>query len=604
MSIAYIPPGVTVQELTSPSITPLLAVPGSICLVGMASGAIVRTEPVVLLGNTEALLTGVPRDSAGNMLATLDTGFTFPVGNPTGTTFTATGTYVIDALNPSIAPNGYSGSTDFTLDTAGGGITRKCLTNTLNTNVSSGATTVTLAAGAAPAVGRTIRLTNITGSVTTTETVVALTSVGQTFTIAAPGLINSYTSSGTVVSWSNGLIPDGASVYITYAYTPNDYYQPIRLNSMADIQTRFGNAWDPSNQFINSQLSFAAGLAFQNGASNVVLQPLFVLNGSGQAVQPTTSLTVSSQAGSAATWASVFTSLQSLEDINIIVPVVGQAPGGQFTDSLIVQIEQAAQDMVFQMLNADDQYIIAIVGEDSSLSTTSAPLAQEAALTIHAATLIPRYAAAVTQQLVFVNTASHAVPTSQATPLAVGGQYMAAAIAGMLSARSPASTLTRQVVSGFSDVKDQRSKSAKNADAGNGMLVVEAKSGVVQVRHGITMDSTSVATRELNVVRAKHYVIESVQITLDSQVIGSLIADTDAPTIVNNVVIGVLEDLRALSILSSYANVASRITAIDPTTMEVRFDYQPAFVVNYINIAFSIDLTTQTITVDTSGTAS
>jgi hypothetical protein len=44
-----------------------------------------------------------------------------------------------------------------------------------------------------------------------------------------------------------------------------------------------------------------------------------------------------------------------------------------------------------------------------------------------------------------------------------------------------------------------------------------------------------------------------------------------------------------------YANVQVRQLA-QPTTIEVRFNYRPAFPINYINIVFGIDLTTGDLT--------
>lgn len=567
MTLAYVPPGVTIAELTSPSIAPLLAVPGSICLVGVSAGTITRTDTIQLTSTTPSVLPGVPLN------ATMVSGSIVSA---------------IDAVNPSVAPNGFISGTDFTFVPATYTLTRIVSSNTLATGdpVTSGASTFTLASGAAPVTGRVVRFTN--GS--TTETATVLSVAGQVVTLASD-LINSYTVAGTTVTW--GTIPDGDSIYVTYTYTPSDYFQPIRLNSMTDIQQRFGNAWDPTSSFINCTLSFAAGMAFQNGASNVVLQPLFFVNQSTGALQQPTA----TQAATPSTWATVFNSLLSLDDINLLVPVIGQSDA-DVTDADEIQVFQAAQDFVYQNLNSENQYVCAILGEDSSGSSTEG---QEATLIAHAQTLIPRYAAAVTQQLVFINTSQFSCSNATSS-LLIGGQYVAAAVAGMLSARVPSATLTRQAVSGILAVTDLRSAAQKNNDAANGMMVVESKGSVVQVRHGITMDQTSVATRELNVVRAKQYIVESVSQTLDSQVIGKVVADGDASTLVNNVVIGALEDLSGANILSSYSGVQSQLTGVDPTTMNVQFTYQPIFVINYVNVQFSLDLTAQTITVDTSTT--
>lgn len=565
MAIAYTPPGVSVQELTTTSLTPLLAIPGAVCLVGLAQGFIQQTDEIQLVGTTATVLPRVPSNAtmASNAIVS-----------------------IIDATNPANAPNGYQPSTDYTFSNTNHTITRVVTTNTLASNVSAGANSFTLSAGPVPAAGQVVRLTHTGGTPTEIATVSSV--AGQVVTLTT-NLVNNY-SSADVVSWGN--IPDSEFVYVTYQYTPVDYFQPIRLNSMADIQNRFGSAWDPTNTVINSPLSFAASLAFQNGASNVVLQPLFNLSGTQASASDNANPTV---------WSNVFTTnLLVLQDINIIVSVVGQSQTG-VTDSIRLQIEQATQDLIYQM-NQEQLRAVAIMGEDSTTSTSGSPKAQDATLISHANTLASRYNNAVTQQLVFVNTASFNVPNVTGS-LAVGGQYMAAAVAGMLASQSPAATLTREVIAGFTAINDTRSLSQMNNDASNGLLVIVAQGNTLLVRHGITLDSTNVATSELNVVRAKHFLIESLSQTLNNQVIGKVIADQNAPTTVNNLVIATLEDLKGLGYISDYDNVASRITSINPTQMAVTFDYLPAFIVNYVNVAFTVDLTNQTLTVSAQGAA-
>src|SRR4051812_39666247 len=107
MANAYTPPGVSVDELSSPSIAPLLAVPASVCLVGLSAGVITRTDVVTLTGTTAVLLPGVPTD------ATMTSGSIISV---------------MDAVTPSLAINGYVSTTDYvftssthTIARAGGG---------------------------------------------------------------------------------------------------------------------------------------------------------------------------------------------------------------------------------------------------------------------------------------------------------------------------------------------------------------------------------------------------------------------------------------------------------------------------------------------------
>jgi hypothetical protein len=148
---------------------------------------------------------------------------------------------------------------------------------------------------------------------------------------------------------------------------------------------------------------------------------------------------------------------------------------------------------------------------------------------------------------------------------------------------------------------DSRDAQQRNADAAAGLLVIEQKGNNLTVRHGITLNNSNGASKaEISVVRAKHRMIASVRDTLDTQVVGSLIADANAPQIVATTVAAVLEGLRQARDLVDYANVEAQYTSLDPTTINVRFAYRPAFPINYINIEFSLDLTAATVT-DLSG---
>jgi hypothetical protein len=97
--------------------------------------------------------------------------------------------------------------------------------------------------------------------------------------------------------------------------------------------------------------------------------------------------------------------------------------------------------------------------------------------------------------------------------------------------------------------------------------------------------------RDLGIVRAKHRVVESVRDTLEEQIIGQVIADGEAPFVVRSAVIGVLEELRIADDIVAFTDVQARTKSLDPTTIEVRFSYSPAFPVNYVDVNFSLDLT-------------
>lgn len=411
---------------------------------------------------------------------------------------------------------------------------------------------------------------------------------------------SSTNNSATITRVVDGDIPAGvspnyeASVVVTYKYIPEGYFSPIILDNLPDIEDRFGSAWTSDGLQVNTPLSYAAHLLFENGASQVVCQPLFKVS-SGDRVQPNVNANPS-EATLAGTWDSSFSALHEIDDVNIIVPVIGQSDE-DMSDAALLAVAQELQDHIYDRRADNQEYAIGIFGEDGSVSPVT-----RATLLAHAATLTARRGGVVAEQMVMVTPTRfiRSTPVSS-SGLVVGGQYMAAAIAGMLASRPVSSPLTRKAVSGFLEIAEARTKAQKNEEAGKGMLVIDRnKDGLIQVRHGITLDTTSTPKRELSVVRAKHRVIESVKDTIDDQIIGQVIADGQAALVIRAAVAGVLDQLRGDNDIVSYSDIQSRVTSLDPTTVEVRFSYAPAFPVNYVNIFFSLDLTNNTIEVSES----
>ena len=180
--------------------------------------------------------------------------------------------------------------------------------------------------------------------------------------------------------------------------------------------------------------------------------------------------------------------------------------------------------------------------------------------------------------------------------MTVGGQYVAAALAGSVGSSEIQTTLTRHPVGGVVDIVDARTEADKDTDAKAGRMVIENRRGVIQVRHGLTVAVNSVNTREFSVVRAKHYMIESLRQTIDDQVIGQIVADSRAAFTVQLLVEAVLEGLVSEGAIVTYSGVTASLTNLDPTLIQVSFQYLPAFPLNYVQISFSINTSTSVVT--------
>lgn len=502
MAYPYTPPGVSVEEIVGTSVSPILAGPTTLCLVGLSAGSISGLEQITLAygdadddpGTADApvpvLLRGLPSDATLNAISEVRDAFTGEVYTPV---------------------------TDYTVQNA----------------------------------------------------------------------------DRTVTPVAAGAIEDGTVVRVRYTYTPVGYFEPYRCDSIQAVEERYGSAWSADGLSIGSPVSHAALVAFENGAPFVYIQPLFAGD---PATQPT-----ASGAASAATWVTTFTKLRDVPDINVITPVIGQADvtgDGDVSSATLQSIFAALQDHLWYM-KTQDQWVMGVMGEDAAngVDVTSSIIQN------HALALQQRYDGDISEHMVLVSPAKFIRGTAGPNQtMFVGGQYAAAGVAGQLASRRVQTPLTRKPLNGFLKVAEVRSKAAKNAEAEAGLLVIEQRGTNVQMRHGLTVNNESVLKREISIVRSKHYMIESLFNTFETQIIGQVYADSEAPVVVRAAVIATLERLRSLDVIARYRSVDARLLSGDPTIAEVRFDYQPVAPLNYVRIIFSMNFNTQEITQVNAGT--
>lgn len=389
------------------------------------------------------------------------------------------------------------------------------------------------------------------------------------------------------------------TILVTYTYVPSSYFEIIELDTMSDVEDRFGSVYN-ANGTINCKLSFAAQIAFENGADSVFLQPLFQFDTDGVTRKQPTNV------GDAKPWDDTFIGLRSVDNINFIVPVIGQGdtlststPGTPASTTQVKAVHAKLKDHLVAMVTDSGQYIIGIVGHNGTTSgdTTLTP----ASLIANVNDLkINHQDQGYDQQMVFVSSTKLQRPVSTSSAnvaLQVGGQYAAVAIGAMAASRQVAVSLTRKGLGGFSALLNNFTKKEKNAMAEAGILVIEQVGTIIQVRHAVTTETKNgVSQSELSVVRAKHFMMATLRDTVDTQVIGKVVADGNAPLVVSTAISSALETLKNNGDIVDFSDVQARTLPTGPTTVDVRFNYRPAFPVNYINIGFSIDLTSGSTT--------
>lgn len=360
-------------------------------------------------------------------------------------------------------------------------------------------------------------------------------------------------------------------VTVTYHYTDADYHGLHFYDNYASFTDAYGPAFDSTTGALVSPLSYAAQVAFQNGANQLYG---LALEGGGGSLQQQ--------------FADAYALLSSTNtDANLIVPLwQGVTDPNQITGML-------ATIKAFVEGDANNQGVLrmAFVGLDQAFTTTTQSLANMA-ITVGS----PRVVLAWPNQLNFFNGIS-------ATTQVQDGFYLATALAALLVAQSPQTPLTKKLPQGFSGVPtallQAMTATTKNQLSSSGVTVVETdRNKRLVVRHGLTTDyAGGELNREISLVRAQDALYTLIDQTLDAaQLIGTPITAT-TPLQVKSIVSGALETSVASNLIVGYSALAVRQQAApggDPTVIEVQFAYQPAFPLNYILVNFSVDTTTGT----------
>ena len=372
-----------------------------------------------------------------------------------------------------------------------------------------------------------------------------------------------------------GGIGAGETVFVTYEYTDTDYYNPLRVFDFDDVQAAYGPPLDLSTGAITSALSFAAKIAFDNGAREIVCV----------ATEGDMDVDVAS-----ADLVTGYAKLSTIYDIDIIVPLPVGITGSDATPGDTYTV---GTDLRTHLINMEGENLfrIGIVGYESDVTI----------LPVTTATNIShkRVVLAWPQVLRYYHGFTN-------TTIDVSGYYLAAAYAGRIASNPIQMPLTKkQIVSfnGFSSsVLQTMTNTVKNAWSAGGVAVTEmTRNGDLVVRHGTTTDRTNTNSREISLVRARDNLINLIQDTVDGAgLIGSWI-DGDTPGQVKSIVAGALEVAVDADLIVQYNDLKARQLTSDPSVIEVKFQYIPAYPLNYIVISFSINTETGETTVNEEG---
>lgn len=586
MATSYINPGVTVSVINTPVINSTANNPVNICIVGDIPVASTTTDTITFkystsynsLSSSFVAQDSVTKRPLIQSAKNLYTNASYTLGTDYQASW-VNGTTVVAGM-PCIKVGGGTNGDTFTLTFAINGNT----SNTVTTgNITFNTTPATLATNTASVVQTALRTAfsdstlSVSGAPGTSGEIVL--TIVPTSGSAVQNIVTFYSStkSGSITSigtyaTSNGLKTQ--TLIFTYTVDSNSAYGNTlsQFNSASGVNNQFGPAivTDSSgNSSVNSPVTLAAQLAFQNGASQVWVFPV--------------KRAVPTAASTSTDWSNAFTAMENVNGIGIIDTIV---PLYDYTTSGFDRTT-FANYLSYQQLNSILQRMF--VSQDTSASTSqSTSLAADAAIFGN-------------QRISLVAPTIIQYQASSNSQIAIGGFYVAAALAGLFSSLpGPQEPLTHKVLQGFVTINPPISTADYITLQTYGVLCVKQKAdGTIYVRHGLTTNTTNWLTEEISIIAAQDALFNNIKNTLDnSTVIGSALTQNTAHAIVS-IIQGVLTDAVNINLIQSYTGLQFTQSTILPTTITVTFQYSPTLPLNYVNVSFSINPTAGTVSFNT-----
>lgn len=357
-----------------------------------------------------------------------------------------------------------------------------------------------------------------------------------------------------------GHIDAGDYIQVSYQYTDPTYYTPYIFYDYNDVKAAYGEPFNLTTGTIQSELTLMAKFAFLNGAYQVVAC----------AVQ-------SSTTPGNATIGDYGNALDNLKDqalVAVIVAGTGQQPLHQLIQQHVNQ--QSANRFERRAIVAVDGTSVAVPSSQRIIDAQE--LTDERIMMVSPATF--NYFSPELNRLI-----------------TLGGQYMAASLAGLTVAMSYAMPLTRKTLAGWTGVAEFQQEGQKNLESQNGLCVVEkTRRQLIQIRHGVTTNPTDLLSREWSIIGQQDAMVYRMRDYLESaNLIGQPIYSFTLVNVKGSAE-AALQSLIRDGLIVDYMGLKVRQLATNPDVLEVSYSWLPAFPLNYIVVTFNVSLSTGNIT--------
>lgn len=392
------------------------------------------------------------------------------------------------------------------------------------------------------------------------------------YTIAQTGTAPAITT--TIKLASGSPMTTTQTYYITYSFTDANYYTPQVFTDQTTLFSVYGQPFTTAGG-VSSPISLAGMLALQ-GAAMVVIMPTTDVSG------------VATRTG----LSSAYVALEPINGIDLIVPLPVGMLGTQAAPGDILNVAADLSAHCDKMSAPGISYCRnGIVGYETGV------------------TVAPDLAAAsvADMRIMMVWPNSFGYYNSQANQtFNVGGYYAAAKMAATLASQPVSVGLTRKSVAGFAGIPNSvlatMTVPYKNQLSAAGVAVIEPapSTGALWCRHGTSTNPSNPITREFSLVRCSDAIMNEFQLTYNrANIIGDPITSTLMTTI-SQLATAALEYLMANNVIAGYSSPSVVQNAGNPDEVDVNFGYSPMYPLNIINVTYSVNQTTGTVSPSTS----
>lgn len=373
-------------------------------------------------------------------------------------------------------------------------------------------------------------------------------------------------------------------VVVSYNYVNLGYFVPGIYSDYFAVSAQYGDAFtiDPitKDATINSPLTTAAKIAFDNGATQIML------------------VATNSNIGNYSDQLEdAYLKISSDYHVGVVVPLLTVSADSTMGDSSSFEAFCTSFQASINAASTAGFGRIGIVGAPATLVDD---LTTKTNIELH--TALAQNLQDKRIVVAYPNRVNLAIAGAKPI-LAADGSWLAVAYAGMLASNKPNRGLTKQIVSGFTSFPydiNLWTQNDKNNLSSSGVAVTEIdRLSRFTIRHGVSTDMRALNYREISLTRISDALFQSVYNGLENaDLIGEPIT-YETTSEVKSILSGILERAKDDEIIVDWQNLLVRQETAptgDPTVIDCKFAYLPAIPLNYINVEFSIDLNSGTVT--------